>query len=269
MDLIIYALTGVGAGFLAGLFGIGGGLVIVSALVWIFTMQGFDAAFIPQLAVGTALATIICTSISSLQAHHQRGAVNVPLFWRLAPGLVIGSLSGAFVATRVDGTTLQLIIGSAAALIALKMAFFSVAARQLSDPSLLPPKLAQTSIGGGIGFVSALFGIGGGSLTVPILAHYGQSMRDAVGTSAACGLPIAVAGAAGFALFAAGSGAQLPDHSLGFVYLPAFAAISVMSVFTARLGAKVAHAIPQAKLKKAFAVLLFCVGVQLIISALG
>ena len=162
MDLIIYALTGVGAGFLAGLFGIGGGLVIVSALVWIFTLQGFDAAFIPQLAVGTALATIICTSISSLQAHHQRGAVNVPLFWRLAPGLVIGSLSGAFVATRVDGTTLQLIIGTAAALIALKMAFFSVAAREQSDPNLLPPKLAQTSIGGGIGFVSALFGIVGG-----------------------------------------------------------------------------------------------------------
>ena len=120
-----------------------------------------------------------------------------------------------------------------------------------------------------LGFVSALFGIGGGSLTVPILAHYGQSMRDAVGTSAACGLPIAVAGAAGFALFATGTGAKLPDHSLGFVYLPAFAAISVMSVLTARLGARVAHAIPQAKLKKAFAVLLFFVGIQLIVSALG
>lgn len=266
--IFYYLAAGAFAGFLAGLFGIGGGMVIVSALIYIFTMQGITENVITHLAVGTSLATIIITSLSSLKAHHAHGAVNWQIWQRMAPGLVLGSLLGAGVAASIQGKALQAIIGVGAFLIGLKMLFVTTAKREENDLSKLPTPAKQTAVGGFIGVVSAIFGIGGGTLTVPFLSKFGLKIQHAVGTSAACGFPIAVAGAVGFMLFGqmadASIKAAMPANTFGFVHVYAFVCVSMASFFVAPFGAKAAHSLPAATLKKAFAVLLLLVGSQLV-----
>lgn len=270
MDIFIfyYLAAGAFAGFLAGLFGIGGGMVIVSALIYIFSAQGMPDDALTHVAVGTSLATIIVTSISSLRAHNSHGAVNWDVWKRMAPGLVLGSLLGAGIVFFIQGKSLQGVIGVGAFLVGLKMLFIKNKALEENDFSKLPSPMGQTGLGGFIGVISAIFGIGGGTLTVPFLSKFGLKIQHAVGTSAACGFPIAVAGAVGFMV--AGQFADdsvktaLPDGVFGFVHLYAFMCVSCASFITARFGAKVAHKLPAATLKKAFAVLLLFVGVQLI-----
>lgn len=270
MDIFIlyYLCAGAFAGFLAGLFGIGGGMVIVSALIYIFSAQGMPDDALTHVAVGTSLATIIVTSISSLRAHNSHGAVNWDVWKRMAPGLVLGSLLGAGIVFFIQGKSLQGVIGVGAFLVGLKMLFMKNKALEENDFSKLPSPMGQTGLGGFIGVISAIFGIGGGTLTVPFLSKFGLKIQHAVGTSAACGFPIAVAGAVGFMI--AGQFADdsvktaLPDGVFGFVHLYAFMCVSCASFITARFGAKVAHKLPAATLKKAFAVLLLFVGVQLI-----
>lgn len=263
-----YALAGACAGFLAGLFGIGGGLIIVSALIYIFSAQGVPDAALTHVAVGTSLATIIVTSISSLRAHHSHGAVNWSVWMRMAPGLVLGSLLGAGVASMIEGKALQGVIGCGAFLIGLKMLLFKNKALDENDFSKLPSAAGQTALGGFIGSVSAIFGIGGGTLTVPFLSKFGLKIQHAVGTSAACGFPIAVAGALGFIWFGQyvdnSVKEALPAGVVGFVHVYAFLCVSVVSFVTAKLGAAAAHKLPAATLKKAFAVLLLVVGIQLV-----
>ena len=265
MLYVWFVIAGAFAGVCAGLFGIGGGMIIVPALVWIFTAYHFPPEVVTHLAVGTSLATIIITSISSLTAHHKRGGVRWEVWRSMALGLVIGSLVGAGIADRINGQALQALIGMGALLVALKMLFFSNK-EQLGKP--LPPKGVQFGAGTGIGMASSIFGIGGGSLTVPFLNWAGLPMKQAVGTSAACGLPIAIAGALGFAWFGQDV-ANLPKGTIGFVHIIGFFCISAASFITAKFGAKLAHQLPAATLKKSFGVLLIFAGGQLFLSGIG
>ncbi|MCU4391725.1 sulfite exporter TauE/SafE family protein [Acinetobacter courvalinii] len=265
MELIIYLLIGAIAGFAAGLFGVGGGLIIVPILYIVFTQMNYDPNVIMHIAVGTSLATIIVTSISSVTAHHKKGAVLWSVFRNLAPGLVAGSFLGAGIADLMSGQHLQLVIGVFAVWMAYKM---FKGAHAVVDPNRhLPSAALQLAAGGGIGVASAIFGIGGGSLTVPYLNRHGVVMQKAVATSAACGLPIAVAGALGFMWFGAKEQIDVPN-TIGYVHVYAFFGISVMSFITAKFGAKVAHRLSPAMLKKCFAGLLVVVGCYFIYKGL-
>ena len=219
--------------------------------------MNYDPNVIMHVAVGTSLATIIVTSISSVMAHHKKGAVLWQVFRNLAPGLVLGSFMGAGIADLMSGQHLQLVIGVFAVWMAYKM--FRGAHALVDANRHLPSPPLQFVAGGGIGVASAIFGIGGGSLTVPYLNRHGVVMQKAVATSAACGLPIAVAGALGFMWFGAKQQIDVPN-TIGYVHIYAFLGISVMSFITAKFGAKVAHRLSPAMLKKCFAGLLVVVG---------
>ncbi len=265
--LLIFAATGVAAGLLAGLFGVGGGLIMVPALALVLPGLGVGPAIVMQVAVGTSLAVISATSLSSTLAHHRQQGVRWDVLLRFAPGLAAGAVAGAFVAHALPGLVLQRIVGAGAILVAIQMFLIrpEKGDRHLSELCLSPfSPFSLVAAGGVIGLLSALIGIGGGSLTVPYLTWRGVPIRQAVGTAAACGVPIAWAGAAGF-IVAGWSVAGVPAPSLGYVVLPAFAAIAVASVVVAPLGARLAHRLPPQRLKQAFAVLLLGIGVSLLL----
>ena len=261
MDYIaLYLLLGCFSGFIAGLFGVGGGMIIVPVLVFSFNNQGLSPQILTHMAIGTSLATIIITSLSAIWAHHQRGAVLWPVVKKLAPGLLVGSLIGAQIAHAIPARQLEFIIGCFALLTAAQM--FSGWKGKL-DNLPLPRTAGLVSAGGGIGIASAIFGIGGGTFTVPYLTLHGVKMANAVASASACGLPIAMAGAVGF-MIAGWHEGQLPAGAWGFVYLPAFIGISATSLVSARLGARLAHRLPADILKKLFACLLVLVGINFI-----
>ena len=262
MEFIGYLLTGAVAGTLAGLFGVGGGLIIVPALVFAFTAQGMSAEVVTHLAVGTSLATIIPTAVSSTFSHHKNQAVFWPAFRLLVPGIVVGAWLGVAIAVQLSGSTLQFLIGTGAILIGCRLMFSK---KEQEDRFVaLPPPALMMSAGSLIGLVSAVFGIGGGTMTVPFLNRYGLPMKVAVGTSAAVGLPIAIMGAVANMVLGADVDA-LPALSTGLVYWPAFAGIVLMSVPFARVGAKLANRLPADILRRLFACLLFVVGTKFII----
>ncbi|MGQ7959833.1 sulfite exporter TauE/SafE family protein [Pseudomonas sp. SP16.1] len=260
MELLLYLLLGAAAGVLAGLFGVGGGLIIVPVLVFSFASQGMPAEVLTHLAVGTSLATIVFTSINSLLEHQRKGAVRWPLFRWLTLGILFGAALGALSAAAIHGEYLQKIIGVFALVIAVQMALDLKPRAEGTVPGR--PLLAAA--GGVIGWASAIFGIGGGSLTVPFLVWRSVPMQQAVATSAACGLPIAIAGALSFVATGWGN-PQLPPWSVGFVYLPALVGIAVTSMFFARIGARLAHRLSPRLLKRLFALLLFSVGLSFLV----
>lgn len=261
MELLLsYLATGVFAGLLAGLFGVGGGLIMVPALAILLALQGVGETVVMQIAIGTSLAVISATSISSALAHHRRGGVLWTVFRAMVPGLAVGALLGAATAHVLSGTTLRIIVGIGALLVAAKMAF----EMQPKGRGRLPGLLGLGAAGTVIGALSSLIGIGGGSLTVPFLSFCRVEMRQAVGTSAACGLPIAWAGAIGFVVTGWSVDGR-PPMSLGYVALPGFVGIAVASVACAPLGAMLAHKLPPKVLKKAFAVLLAVIGVKMLV----
>ncbi len=265
MELIIFLAIGALAGFAAGLFGVGGGTIIVPLLFIVFTQMDYSPDVIMHLALGTSLATIVVTSISSLMAHHKNGAVIWPVFKNLALPMAIGCFFGAGLAGWLSGIHLQLIVGVFLIWVAYTM--FVGAKKVVDSTNTLPSSAKQVMAGSVIGGASAIFGIGGGSLTVPYLTRYGVVMQKAVGTSAACGLPIAIAGALGFMIFGMNQQVNIPN-TIGFVHIYAFFGISVMSFFTAKLGAKVAHALSPQILKKCFAVLLVIIGIFFLVKGL-
>lgn len=265
MLYVWFVIAGAFAGLSAGLFGVGGGMIIVPVLVWIFTAYHFPPEVVTHLAIGTSLATIAVTSLSSLMAHNKRGGVRWEVWRHMALGLVIGSLVGAGVADMIDGQMLQVIIGVGALLMALKMLFLS---NKEQPDRPLPHAGVQFGAGTGIGLASSIFGIGGGSLTVPFLNWAGLPMRQSVGTSAACGLPIALAGAAGFAWFGQDV-VNMPEGTIGFIHITGFLCISVASFAMAKVGAKLAHVLPALMLKRAFGILLLIAGGQLLLSGIG
>ena len=257
--LLIYLFMGTVAGVLAGLLGIGGGAVLVPGLLAVFALQGLDAPAMVHQAIATSLACVVFTALSSIRAHHHRGSVDWPLFRRLAPGLLVGSLAGAFIADLFDGLMLQRIFGVAALLIGFRMI---VQQRRAEGRFALPGAVGLSTAGGLIGSLSALIGIGGGSLTVPFLSACRVQMVRAVGTSAACGLPIAVAGVAGYLVTGWAEPGRVP-HSLGYVLWPAVLGITAASMLAAPWGARLAHWLPATMLKRGFGVLLCVIGLRL------
>jgi len=265
MEFLLYLALGACAGVLAGLFGVGGGIIIVPVLVFSFTLQGFDQSILTHLAVGTSLATIIFTSIiftsvNAVREHHRRGAVRWAIFRWMTVGILLGAGFGALTAEAISGPNLQKIIGVFALVIAVQLALDV----KPKASRTVPGKLGLTAAGTVIGWASAIFGIGGGSLTVPFLTWRSVPMQQAVAPSSACGLPIALASAASFMILG-WHDPLLPAHSLGFVYLPALLGIALTSMVFARLGARLAHRLSPRLLKRLFAALLFCVGLSFLL----
>ncbi len=258
-EWLTYIALGAFAGVLAGLFGVGGGLVIVPVLAWLFLHQGMNPEVIMHLAIGTSLATIVFTSISSVYAHHRRGAVQWQAFAQLAPGIVLGAWLGAVIADNMPSTNLRVIFGVFELLVASQMGF----GLKVSPHRTLPGRVGMGIAGGVIGTISAIVGIGGGTMTVPFLQWCNVEMRKAVATSAACGLPIAVAGALGFVV-SGWNEMGLPALSSGYLYWPALGGVVAASVLFAPLGARLAHALPAAQLKRWFALFLAFLGIRML-----
>ncbi len=258
--LLYYLLLGAVAGTLAGLLGIGGGLIIVPALALAFETQGFEGGLIMHLALGTSLATVVITSLSSVYTHQRHSAVVWPVVARLSGGMVMGALCGALLAGYLSSDGLQKIFALFTLLVAAQMVW---ALRPQGQQ--LPARLALAGVGSVIGGVSSVVGIGGGSMTTPFLLWCQVPIRRAIATSAACGFPIALAGAAGYWVVGQGV-SMLPAHSSGYLYWPALLGVVVSSVPFARLGAGLTHRLPVETLKKGFALLLFVVGVSLLLA---
>lgn len=253
---LLYLALGAVAGVLAGLLGIGGGLVLVAALVWLLPTQGVPAEQAVHVALATALASIVLTGLSSARAHHRRGSVLWPTVAWLVPGLVLGGWLGSGLATSLDGAWLRAFIAVYCYLAAAQMALDWPRSRL--ERADAPRGPGYTAAGAGIGAVSALVGIGGGSMTVPLLVWRGVRPVRAVGTSSACGVAIALASAAGYALQGAPQG--LPAGSWGYVFLPAAVGIALASVLTAPWGTRLAHRISGPALRRLFAAFLAVVG---------
>jgi len=256
-----YLILGCIAGLLAGLLGVGGGLVIVPVLALLFEHHGIGGDKLMQLALGTSLATIIATSLSSILAHHKQGNVQWPVFRRLTPGIIIGVLCGSWLADRIDSSTLRIGFSIFVLIAALQMLL------DLHPPPQrhLPGRVGLGGAGSIIGIVSSLVGIGGGTMTTPFLLWNNMQIRHAIGTSAACGLPIAVFGSLGYLLVGLDA-SQLPAGSSGYIYWPAFLGIITTSILFAPIGARLTGLLPVAVLKKIFAVILVIVAGRLLVN---
>lgn len=260
LALIGFAATGVVAGTLAGLLGVGGGAIIVPALIGIFGHLQLGGAWDPHQAVATSLATIVATGSVSAYSHHRRGAVDWRLFRILGLGLLFGALGGALVGGEIAPLWLQRLF----ALFLLYTGVRLLLQPRVTRPRPLPGAAGLAGAGTGFGALSAMLGVGGGLLVVPFLSRRGVMMRSAVGTASACGVAIAATGSLGFVI----AGWNRPDllpHSIGFVYWPAALAIIVLSMPMANLGARLAHRLPTAMLKRIFALLLILVATGLLI----
>ncbi|MDR2489227.1 MAG: sulfite exporter TauE/SafE family protein [Desulfovibrio sp.] len=262
-SLILFLCLGSVAGILAGLLGVGGGLVIVPMITYAFSAQGIVGEYTHHLALGTSLATIVFTSVSSFMTHHRNSAVLWSIFAQVTPGILIGTFLGSKVAATMPTSWLKIFFVVFLLYVATQM-LLNIKPKASRE---MPGFLGSSAAGGIIGVVSSLVGIGGGSLSVPFMTWCNVPMHKAVGTSAAIGFPIAVAGALGYLLNGAGIPGR-PDYTLGFIYLPAFFGIACASVFTAPRGARLAHRLPVSKLKKAFACLLYCMAAQMAYSLL-
>lgn len=251
--------TGLVAGVLAGLFGIGGGIVIVPVLETALGFMGVDPAIRMHVAVGTSLATIIPTSISSARAHHKRGAVDVEIVKRWAIFVLIGALLGAWVASMVHSNVLAVVFASMAFLVAVKMLFFPNS-RNLTDEVPRGPlvPIIPTAIGG----FSSMMGIGGGTFSVMTLTLFNEPIHRAVGTAALFGLVISLPGTLGFAVAGWGN-PNIPPGSLGYVSLVGFACIAPITVLAAPLGAKIAHGFSAKRLNMLFGAFLVIASLRL------
>lgn len=257
---LIYALAGIVGGLLAGLFGIGGGLIIVPMLVFCFQFQGISPDVIMHLALGTSLATIIFTAISSSLSHHKRGAVDWTVLKRIVFGILTGTYLGSYFASLMNTSLLKGIF-----VVFLYYVCFQMFLNKKPKPSReLPGAVGMFSAGNVIGIISSLVGIGGGTVSVPFLVWHNMPLHKAIGTASAIGFPIAIAGAVGY-MVNGWSDPDLPSMALGYVYLPALIGIVCLSVLTAPIGAKLAHSLPTAKLKRFFAVLLLIVATKMLI----
>jgi uncharacterized membrane protein YfcA len=256
---IIYLLMGLFVGFFAGLLGIGGGLILVTLMVYLFTLQGFPADRLLHLALGTSITSIVFTSISSLRAHHKHGAVRWDILRTAVPGLVVGTLLGTVVADLLKSKYLAIFFVIFVYYSAVQM-FANVKPKPTRQ---LPGKAGMTVVAVIVGIVSSLVGVGGGVMTIPLMSLCNVPMRQAIGTSAALGLPIAIAGAVGF--IATGLGKDhLPALSLGYVYLPALVGIVIGTFVTVPWGARMAHSMPVTRLKRIFAVILFILATRML-----
>jgi uncharacterized membrane protein YfcA len=256
--LLVSILLGMVSGLLAGLFGIGGGLVIVPVLIILFTVHGFPEELVMLMAVASSLAIIILTAIASVLAHHRLGSVVWAKVFSLSPGIMLGAVVGAVVAKHISADSLRTILAIFLLYVAIQMALqVKIKPVQVKQSRALDFLVASF-----IGLLSSIVGIGGGTLTVPYLVRGKMHIRNAVAISSACGLPIAIAGTVSYA-FLGWNALHLPEWSLGYVYLPVFLGTGLSSLGTAPIGAKLAHKLPAAKLKRYFSLLLFVMAAKL------
>ena len=258
---ILVVVAGSVAGLLAGLLGIGGGLLIVPALALLLPHAGYESVSIMHVALGTSLASIVFTSVSSVTAHHRHGAVLWPVMRRMTVGILLGAFAGAMLVDQLQTDILKIIFGCFALLVSLQMA---TSWRVDAHASL--PNIENLSLAGlVIGVVSSLVGIGGGTMSVPYLMWHGVAIRNAVATAAANGLPIALAGAAGY-IFAGYQSIGWQGWRLGYVDLLVLAPLVLGSITFAPLGAQLAHRMETGRLKQVFALVLAVIGARMLLS---
>jgi uncharacterized membrane protein YfcA len=259
------ALLGLCTGFLAGLLGIGGGMLLGPFITLILSARAVPADLAVKMAIATSMATIIFTSLSSVYAHHKRGAVRWDIARRLAPGIVLGSMVGSIgIFALLKGSTLALLFAGFIGFSATQM----LLNKRPRPGRHMPGFAGQLVAGSAIGLVSGLVGAGGGFISVPFMVAHNVLMINAVATSAALGFPIALANAAGYAL--SGQGVSgLPSGSLDYIWLPALAVIASCSVLTAPLGARMAHNLPVARLKRVFALTLYLLAAYMLYKGLS
>jgi uncharacterized membrane protein YfcA len=257
MQLLTLLVAGAAAGTTAGLLGIGGGVIIVPVLALVFSNEGVDPQILIKVAVGTSLATIMVTAVSSIWAHHRHGAVRWKLFRTMTPGVVAGSLIGAWLADQIPALWLTVSF-----IVFLMGVSLQMALGPLGAGRSLPGPWALRGVSTMVGTVSALMGIGGGALHVPYLSWCGVPVKQAIATAASIGLPLAVASTAGFILTGLDE-TTLPPHSLGYINLPAFAGVVGASILFAPLGARLAHRLPDKLLKRTFALFLFILALRM------
>ncbi len=256
-------LLGTGTGFLAGLLGIGGGMIMVPFITYILTHRGVPDSLAVKMAIATSMATIIFTSLSSVRAHHKRGTVLWPLVMRLAPGIVLGSAIaslGAF--SVVKGQSLALVFA-----VFVGFSAFQMLRNVKPSPSRdLPGPVGQIGAGGVMGFLSGLVGAGGAFISVPYMTWCNVTMHNAISTAAALGFPIALANVLGY-IYSGWSEQNLPEGAFGYIFVPALVVIASASVLVAPLGVRAAHALPVVKLKRIFSGLLFCLAAYMLSKA--
>lgn len=259
--LLSFILLGSVVGIVAGLFGVGGGGIMVPVLTSLFVFQGIPVEQVVHLALGTSMASIIFTSISSMRSHHAKGAVKWQIVKAISVGILLGTFCATFIASQINSLYLAIFFSAFMAYASLQMFLNKKpqANKQISGNKEI------FFVGTGIGAISALVSIGGGTLTVPYLTSRNIDIRKAVGTSSAIGLPISIAGTFGY--FINGwENTSLENYTVGFVYLPAVILISVSSFLTAPYGAKLVHYLPVALLKKFFSLLLIILSIKMLSS---
>jgi uncharacterized protein len=256
-----YLAIGVSVGFLAGLFGIGGGMIMVPMLVFVFTAKGFPAEHMMHLSLATSMATIVFTSLSSVGAHHRHGAVDWRVARAMAPGIVAGALAATLVAGLVPTRPLAVFFAVFMLYASLQM-FFEMKPKPSRQ---LPGAAGLFGVGAGIGALSSVLAAGGAFLSIPFLVRCNVPLKRAIGTAAANGFPIAVAGTIGYILNGLRT-SGLPDGSLGYVYLPALAIVVAASMPLAPLGAKLAHRLPVKRLRIVLALMLLAIAVRMLVN---
>ena len=259
----VFPLLGVVAGILAGLLGVGGGLVLVGALAWLLPLYGVPQEAAMHAALASSLASIVMTAASSAYAHHGRGSVLWPTVKWMVPGLLLGGWLGSGIAVRLDDQVLRWIVAGYCLLAAIQLLFGTARPVASEIPATPPTGLPMTVAATAIGAMSAVVGIGGGSMTVPLLVWQGVAPVRAVGTSSACGVAIGLASAVGYAMHAPAG--ALPDHAIGYIYLPAAIGVAAASVLAAPYGTRLAHRLSGLALKRVFAVFLILVGMTLLL----
>ncbi|MFD1619203.1 sulfite exporter TauE/SafE family protein [Thalassotalea marina] len=257
--LISCAVLGCLAGFLAGLLGIGGGLVIVPALVYLLPLLGVSGELVMPVAIATSLASIIFTSSSATFAHHKNNNIPWPIAKKLMVMIAIGALLGAYVADSLSENFLRFTFATAVIILASYM-LFSIRVQKTKP---MPRSFIVRLIGFGTGYISSMLGIAGGAILVPVLTYYSMSIRHAIGTATVCGLLVAIFGALGFMITGLDQD-NLPAWSFGYVYLPALLGIILTSSLLAPLGVKWASKLPVRYLQRIFAGFLILVAIRMI-----
>lgn len=260
MEFVLYALLGAIAGTSAGLLGIGGGLIMVPALLMIFPEIGINGDHMVHMAIGTSLGAIVFSSISSVYSHHRHGGVMWGLFAKVAPGVVLGAVLGSAIAHYLPGDILKRIFGSLEILIAIHMGIGRQPAPSRQLPSIVP--LGGFSVV--VGSIASIMGMGGGAMTTPFFMWCNVAARNAIATSAAIGLPTAISGSIGY-IFTGWGQQGLPSWSFGYVYLPALLGIVLFSMGFAPIGAWLAHRLPAKTLKRIFAFVLMGLGLNMLL----
>lgn len=264
IPLVALLSAGLLAGFAAGIFGIGGGFVVVPALYAVLPLLGGDKAQYAHVAIGTSAATIIVTSLRSLKSHAKRGSVDWDVLRTWAPWLIIGDAIGVMLAGRVDGHVLLTIFAAGVLLMSLNFLVPRFSNHVISDT--MPGAAPRMAIAGGLGVFSSLLGIGGGTIAIMVMTLHGRTIHKAIATASGIGSLIAIPSAAGFALIGLREHG-LPWGSVGYVNLPATAAIAATSILTAPIGVAAAHALPPSPLKRTFGIYLVFISLVMIKNA--